>query len=220
MRTQENQHSLLIDRLSSKPDLIQRIEDRLIRDDKIGINIGMQEGLLLKSICSQAHIGKVVEIGTQYGCSAAWMAMGLGGRGKIWTFEKDPVNAEQARETFGDPGFQELQCSVELFEGAALDNLPSVEANGPFDLIFIDANKAGYWDYWQWAKSNIKHGGLVVADNVYLFGTVFLEECPEKTPKKMWNVMRQLLDDAFADSSFDSSIVPTDEGLLLATKKL
>ena len=209
----------MLDQLSTKPPLIDWIEERLHGDDRLGINIGSEEGLILKALCSQPQIKKVVEIGTQYGCSASWMAMGLGSRGFIHCFEKNPSVAQKATETFEHSDFKALGCKVKLHQGSALELLPNIVNDGPFDLVFIDANKAGYLDYFNWATNNIRSGGLVVVDNVYLFGTVFLDECPAGTPKKMWKVMKQLLTQAFSDPNLASSLVPTREGLLVSCKK-
>lgn len=218
MRTEPTPIDSLLEKLQSKPSLIVEIEARLKSENRLGINIGHQEGLLLRSLCSQLHVEKVVEIGTQFGCSATWMAMGLRGRGKIWTFEKDPYCAEQSRLHFQSLDFLKLGTSVELFEGDALNKLPSIENQGPFDLIFIDANKSAYDSYTQWAKAHLKVGGLIVVDNIFLFGSQFEEICPESTPPKMWHSVRSVLEDLFQDAHFSTSLVPTVEGLLLATK--
>ena len=208
-----------LERFVSKPTLIQKVEKRLERDGLLGINIGLQEGLFLKSLCSQRHIKKVVEIGTQYGCSASWMAMGLREKGVIWTLEKDSTCLVQARITFEDPDFLSLGCSIHLLEGSALENLKNLEKKGPFDLVFIDANKAGYPDYLHWAKENLSPGGIILADNVYLFGSLFENSCPENVSKKMWQAMNDFLEDIFMDQDFRSSILPTEEGMLFSTKK-
>ena len=129
--------------------------------------------------------GKVVEIGTQYGCSAAWMAQALGKAGQLYTLEKDPQCLENSQKTFQHSDFIETGCHVELIEGDALEGLQKIEAKGPFDMVFIDANKSGYGHYLDWARNNIRKGGIIAIDNIYLFGTVFMDECPEKTPKKM-----------------------------------
>lgn len=219
MRNQPTPQQVLLNKYANKPSVIQWIEDRLEKDDRLGINIAMEEGLLLSSLCSQPHINKVIEIGTQYGCSAAWMALALGEQGHIRTFEKDPECIKNSQITFAHDDVKATGCTIELFEGSALENLAGVEVSGPFDLVFIDANKAGYLDYLNWAKKHTKTGGLIVVDNVYLFGTVFLDECPEKTPVKMWKVMKQLIEEQFADDDYATSIIPTKEGLLISTKK-
>lgn len=218
MRTEITPQQSLLSQYTSKPALIQEIEDRLQRDDRLGINIGLEEGLLLRSLCGQKHVEKVVEIGTQYGCSASWMAYGLGSKGRIHTFEKDPQCIENAKITFANPQFLNTGCQVQLHSGDALEELAKITSEGPFDLVFIDANKSAYCDYLEWAKANLNKGGLIVADNIYLFGTMFAETCPDNVGEKMWKTMKQFLNDIFSDSHYAVSIVPTKEGLLLASK--
>ena len=219
MRGQNHQIDDLINEFTAKPLIIEWIEERLKSDEKLGINIGIQEGLLLNSLCTQKDVEKVVEIGTQYGCSATWMALGLRNQGQIYTLEKDPNCLKNSLLTFQHPDFLATGCQIEILEGAAMDNLPKIESKGPFDLIFIDANKTGYMDYLNWAKANIRPGGFIVLDNVFLFGTMFLDKCPENTPQKMWNVMREVLQTQLSDLNYSTSLIPTEEGLLLSCKK-
>jgi caffeoyl-CoA O-methyltransferase len=219
MRQEKTQQESLLDRFMHKPSLIQEIEQRLERDDRIGINIGLQEGLLLKALCSQPSVEKVVEIGTQYGCSAAWMALGLGDKGTIFTLEKDPQCIENSQLSFQHAEFVATGCEVQLLEGEALENLSALEEQGPFDLIFIDANKSAYLEYLHWSQQNISSHGIIAIDNVYLFDSVFETTCPEKTPKKMWNVMQAVLKEQLQHPDYHTSIVPTPEGLLLSYKK-
>ncbi len=219
MRTKKSKEEELLDQYVAKPSLIQWIENRLENDGRLGINIGMQEGLILKALCSQNNVEKVVEIGTQYGCSASWMAMALGSRGQIYTLERDPECIKNSKETFQHPDFVDLKCQIRLIEGPALENLENLESEGPFDFIFIDANKSGYLDYLHWAKKNLSPAGVIAIDNVYLFGSVFLEECPAETPKKMWNVMKQVLSEQLQDPGYNTFTVPTTEGLLVSYKK-
>lgn len=219
MRHGENAIDQLIQRWVTKPVIIQWIEDRLESDGRLGINIGIQEGLILKSLCSQINVEKVVEIGTQYGCSATWMAMGLRNQGQIFTLERDPECIKNSRLTFQHPDLLATGCQIHLLEGDAKENLFQLEDKGPFDLVFIDANKSGYLDYLTWAKSNIRRGGLILLDNVFLFETMFMDECPDKTPEKMWNVMRQVLSTQLSDDDYSSSLIPSAEGLLLSCKK-
>ena len=220
MRTKKIKEESLLQKHNAKPLLIQEIEKRLENDARLGINIGMQEGLILKGLCSQSNVEKVVEIGTQYGCSASWMAMGLGKAGQIYTLEQDPQCINNSRLTFQQPEFVTLGCPVELLEGPAMERLPELECKGPFDLVFIDANKSGYLDYLHWAKRNLNSGGIIAIDNIYLFGSMFEDECPEKTPKKMWDVMNQVISEQFADENYNTCIIPTDEGLMVSFKIL
>lgn len=220
MRHEKNQQEELLERYTRKPELIQWIESRLEKDGRLGINIGLQEGLILKSLCTPSHVEKVVEIGTQYGCSASWMAMALGKRGQIFTLEKDPECIKNSQLTFQHPDFKALGCHVQLLEGAALESLEKLQKLGPFDLVFIDANKSGYLDYLHWAKANLSDQGLIVIDNIYLFGSVFSDVCPEKTPEKMWRTMRAVIEEQLQDPHYNTSIIPTTEGLLVSYKKV
>lgn len=220
MRTKKSKEEELLDRYVAKPSIIQWIEKRLENDGRLGINIGIQEGLLLKGLCTQNNVEKVVEIGTQYGCSATWMAMALGNRGQIYTLEKDPECINNSKETFQHPDFLDLGCQVTLLEGPALESLEKLSNQEPFDLIFIDANKSGYLDYLHWAKNHLADHGLIAIDNIYLFGSLFEEACPEETPKKMWNVMKQVLQEQLQDPDYNSYIVPTTEGLLVSHKRV
>lgn len=219
MRQEKTQEESLLDQYVTKPALIQWIEGRLKQDERLGINIGLQEGLILKSLCTPPGIQKVVEIGTQYGCSASWMAMALGQRGHIYTLEKDPECIKQSQQTFAHADFKELGCPVTLLQGAALENLQKLEPSGPFDLVFIDANKSGYLDYLHWAKKCLAPNGVIAIDNIYLFGSVFQETCPAETPQKMWKVMKAVLEEQLQDPDYNTSIVPTPEGLLISYKK-
>jgi predicted O-methyltransferase YrrM len=218
MRTEKTKEERLLDQYIAQPPLIQWIEERLENDGRLGINIGIQEGLILKGLCTPSTVEKVVEIGTQYGCSASWMAMGLGSRGQLYTLEQDSECIKNSQQTFQHPDFRALGCHVELLEGAALENLPRLSSKGPFDLVFIDANKSAYLDYLHWAKQNLADLGMIVIDNVYLFGSVFYAECPPETPKKMWEVMKQVLAEQLQDPCYSTAMIPTPEGLLISHK--
>ncbi len=219
MRNEITPDENLLEKFVEKPALIGEIEERLKAGGRLGINIGMQEGLLLRALCSQKSVEKVVEIGTQYGCSAAWMSMGLGERGSIYTLEKDPECIKNSQMTFQQADFQALGTRVQLLEGEALENLKSLEEKGPFDLVFIDANKSGYLNYLHWAKNHLAPQGIIAIDNIYLFGSVFSDVCPEGTPKKMWTVMMQVIEEQLQDQDYNTCIVPTTQGLMLSYKK-
>jgi predicted O-methyltransferase YrrM len=84
--------------------------------------------------------------------------------GRLDTFEYEPRHAEVARESFRRAG---LEDHVRIHVGRALEQLPEIESDGPFDLLFIDADKAGYPDYLRWGAVNLRRGGVVLADNVF-----------------------------------------------------
>ena len=219
MRSKISNEEKLINHLLPKSSLLCEIEDELKADGLLGINIGSLEGRFLQSLVSQGHVEKVVEIGTQYAYSTTFMAEALGSKGHIFAFEKNPDHFEKAKKFISSPAWNMTGCKVSLILGDAVDTLPTIEDQGPFDLVFIDANKSKYLDYYRWAKQFLRSGGYLVADNVFLFGTVFLDSPPPETPKKMWQVMRQLLKEVSADPDFSTSLIPTKEGILFAVKK-
>jgi predicted O-methyltransferase YrrM len=110
---------------------------------------------------------RVLEIGTLGGYSTLWLARGVGAEGRIVTIEVDPVTAAVARANFERAG---IASSVELRVGAALEVLPQLE--GPFDLVFIDADKANSGRYAEWALKLARPGSVIVCDNVVRQGSV------------------------------------------------
>ncbi len=110
-------------------------------------------------------------IGTLGAYSTIWLGRALPAGGRLITLEFDPKHAEVARANIARAG---LAGVVELRLGRALDTLPQLatEGRGPFDLIFIDADKQGYPDYLAWALKLSRRGSLIIADNVVRKGAV------------------------------------------------
>lgn len=113
----------------------------------------------------------ILEIGTLGGYSTIWMARALPPGGRLITLEADAKHAEVARANFARAG---LAGAIELRLGLALDTLPQIaaEGRGPFDLIFIDANKNNMPEYFDWALKLSRRGSVIIADNVIRDGTV------------------------------------------------
>jgi len=112
-----------------------------------------------------------LEIGTLGGYSTIWLARALPVGGKVVTLELDPKHAEVARANFARAG---LAGVVELRVGKALDTLPQLaaEGRGPFDLIFIDADKVSIPEYFTWALKLSRRGTVIIVDNVVRKGAV------------------------------------------------
>ena len=112
-----------------------------------------------------------LEIGTLGGYSTIWLARALIPGGRVVTLEFDPKHAEVARANFARAG---LADSIEVHVGRALDTLPRLaeEGRGPFDLVFIDADKASNPDYFSWALRLSRPGSLIIIDNVVRDGKV------------------------------------------------
>jgi predicted O-methyltransferase YrrM len=142
------------------------------------INVAPNEGKLLMLLAQICHAQKILEIGTLGGYSTIWLARGMASGGSLITLELDPKHAEVARNNIDRAGFAN---AVEIRIGAALDALPQLvaEHRGPFDLIFIDADKDNYPQYLAWALKLSRRGTLIVADNVIRDGEVIDPKNPD-----------------------------------------
>ncbi|QGM97353.1 O-methyltransferase [Methylocystis parvus] len=135
------------------------------------IDVSPPQGKLLHLLAATAGARRILEIGALGGYSTIWLARALGTDGKVVTIEFDPRHAEIARANIAREG---LASKVDLRVGAALDVLPQIEAEGlgPFDLTFIDADKANNAVYFGWALKLSRPGALIVVDNVVREGAV------------------------------------------------
>jgi caffeoyl-CoA O-methyltransferase len=142
------------------------------RSDAAGlpaIAVGTMDGLHLEVLARAIGAKKAVEIGTLGGYSGTCILRGLGDGGRLETFEYEPRHAEVAKETFRRAGFADR---VRIHVGAAVDNLRAIVSDGPFDLVFIDADKVSYPAYLAWAEDNLRVGGVVLCDNAFGWGGV------------------------------------------------
>lgn len=135
------------------------------------ISVSPSQGKLLHLLAKAQGARAILEIGTLGGYSTIWLARALQENGRLITLEADPKHAEVARENIAGAG---LSAIVEVRLGRAIDSLPKLaaEGRGPFDLIFIDADKPGYPDYFTWALKLSRRGALIIADNVIRKGAV------------------------------------------------
>lgn len=114
---------------------------------------------------------RILELGTLGGYSTLWLARALPSDGTIITLEFDPKRADVARQNFARAG---LSSRIDIRVGRALDTLPLLESEGrgPFDLIFIDADKANIPHYFTWALKLSHRGTVIIVDNVVRDGEV------------------------------------------------
>lgn len=135
------------------------------------INVAPNQGKLLMLLAQAQGARNILEIGTLGGYSTIWLARALPAGGRLITLEFDPKHAEVARANIARAGLADV---VEVRLGRALDTLKQLAAEnrGPFDLIFIDADKSGYPDYFPWALKLSRPGSMIIADNVVRNGAV------------------------------------------------
>ncbi|MET8740084.1 O-methyltransferase [Streptomyces sp. NPDC004728] len=135
------------------------------------IQVAANQGKLLNLLARLQGARTVLEIGTLGGYSTIWLARALPEGGKVVTLEADPAYAEVARANIERAGLADV---VEIRVGRALDTLPELAAQGygPFDVVFIDADKPSNPDYLAWSLKLTRPGSLIVADNVVRDGEV------------------------------------------------
>jgi len=135
------------------------------------INVSPSHGKLLHILARLVNARAILEIGTLGGYSTIWMARALQPGGRLITLEFEPKHAELAKANIARAGLDHV---VDIRLGVALETLPRIAAEniGPFDLIFIDADKVTTPDYFQWALKLSRIGSLIVVDNVVRKGEV------------------------------------------------
>ena len=135
------------------------------------IQVSPLQGKLLHLIAVVRGARSILEIGTLGGYSTIWLARALRPGGRLITLEIDPKHAEVARANLMRAGLERV---VDVRLGPALDTLPRLEREnaGPFDLVFIDADKPSNPEYFSWAMKLTRPGSVIVVDNVVRDGEV------------------------------------------------
>ncbi|NIP90603.1 MAG: O-methyltransferase, partial [Gammaproteobacteria bacterium] len=139
------------------------------------IHVDPLQGKLLMMLAASLGARNILEVGTLGGYSTIWLARGLADGGRVVTLDVNPDFAEVARKNFVTAG---LEDRIEVRVGPALDTLAALEAEGagPFDLVFIDADKPNTPHYFDWAVKLAREGTLIVVDNVVREGAILAEK--------------------------------------------
>jgi predicted O-methyltransferase YrrM len=150
------------------------LEAALTASTKAGlppIAVAPNQGKWLMILAQAIGARSILEMGSLGGYSTIWLARALPADGRLITLEADPRHAEVARANIVRAG---LASKVELRLGKALDTLPEIAAEGlgPFDFIFIDADKGNYPGYLEWAVKLSRPGTVIIGDNVVRDGDV------------------------------------------------
>ncbi len=172
---------------------------------------GRIQGKFLEMVCHMIQPKRVLEIGTFTGYSAIAMAQGLPDDAMIYTIE---VNEEMA--TFIDEFVAKsgMEDKVKLLMGNALEIMPTLD--DVFDLVFIDADKEQYLDYYKLAKEKLRPGGFIIADNVIWSGKVL--ERSSKTDKETQGIVA-FNEFVKNDPDVEQVMLSIRDGLLLIRKK-
>lgn len=183
------------------------LEAALVASEQAGlppIAVAMNEGKLLHILARMMGAKMILEIGTLGGYSTIWLGRALPDDGKLITLEYDPKHADVATKNIANAG---LGDRVEVRVGKAIDSLPVLEAEGqgPFDFIFIDADKPSNPEYFAWAMKLSHPGSLIIVDNVVREGRVADETTEDAGVKGV----QKLLDDLAAEKRVIATALQT-----------
>lgn len=193
-----------------KDSLLNEIEQQTAAHPESQMLSGAVQGKLLEMISLIVQPTYILEIGTFVGYSALCLAKGLKPEGELHTLELREETAAIARENFkkSTTGRQ-----IILHTGIALELLSGLDK--PWDLVFIDADKPGYVDYYSLLLPRLKSGCLILADNVLFHGQVLEEPLKGKNAKAIQAFNELVL----ADERVDKVMLTVRDGLLMIRKK-
>jgi caffeoyl-CoA O-methyltransferase len=196
-------------------EVLVEIRERAQKNELPNIHVAEMDGLHLEVLTRASGAKKAVEIGTLAGYSGVCIARGMTSSGKLYTFEFEPKHAEVAKESFTKAGVME---QVKIFVGPALENLSKIENEGPFDLVFIDADKESYPAYQAWAAKNLRVGGLLIGDNTLAWGLIADEKFDSIEDEQSVRGLQKFNQEAAQSGHFRATLLPTGEGLTIAVK--
>ncbi|UII58235.1 O-methyltransferase (plasmid) [Cytobacillus spongiae] len=160
------------------------------------IDVSPNQGKFLSLLAQLKGAKRILEIGTLGGYSTIWLARGLPEDGRLVTLEYSEKHAKVAEQNIHNAGFDN---KVEIKTGAALDTLPTLE--GPFDFIFIDADKQNNANYLKWALLLSQPGTVIITDNVVRGGKVIEERGDDESVQGVRTFVDMLSEEARIDST-------------------
>jgi caffeoyl-CoA O-methyltransferase len=197
------------DHTEPESDLFLRLRDETYRDMNCPqMQVGRIEGRFLKMLVRLTGARRVLEIGMFTGYSALMMAEGLPEDGKIITCDVDPKAEAIASRYFAESPYGH---KIEIRMGPALDTVKTL--SGPLDMVFIDADKGNYSNYYEAVLPLVKAGGLIVADNVLWSGRVLHPESPDDHAIVAFDNLVQ------SDPRVENVCLTVRDGMMLAWKK-
>ncbi|MCG1035067.1 O-methyltransferase [Polaribacter sargassicola] len=172
---------------------------------------GAFQGRILSIISKLIQPKTVLEIGTYTGYSALCLVEGLSSEGKIITIDKNEELETLQNKYFTKSGYRN---QIEQYVGNALEIIPKIDAK--FDLVFIDADKSNYINYFHLIIDKMNSGGIILSDNVLWSGKVVEELNPKDKDTKVLLEYNKLLNE---DSRIETVLLPIRDGLTISRVK-
>lgn len=203
----------LRDLFHSDDDGLSRLMAEAESEGIPNMSIGPEQGKFLQLLVQLTGATKVLEIGVLGGYSGTWIARALPEGGKLIGLELEQKHADFARKQWKRMG---LADRIEVRVGPALDSLPLLAEEAPFDLVFIDADKGNYPAYLDFAIQYSRPGTVILGDNVEMWGSLV---DPEKQDSDWVRGMRSFARVLSSHKRLTSTVVPYPDGLAMAVVK-
>lgn len=213
--TDPNIGSYVQNLLNPEDDILKNIRKRAALAGLPNIHISPFDVSHISALCKLGQVRNVVEIGTLCGYSAVVIARTLPAGGHLWSIEKHAKNAALAQISLEQAG---VENTVTIRQGNASDILPSIESHGPFDLLFLDADKENYLNYLDWALKNVRVGGMILADNAFAWGLVTQDEFVSAQAQSEGMNTKKFNETIASHSCLQTTILPTSEGLSVSVR--
>jgi caffeoyl-CoA O-methyltransferase len=206
--------SYAVDHGSWRPDEVmgQLRSDTAALGDAAGMQIGEDQGQLLTMLTRLVGAQRAIELGTFTGYSSLCIARGLADGGSLLCCDVSEEWTAIARRAWAAAG---LADRIELRIAPALDTLRSLPEKAEMDLVFIDADKPGYVDYWAELVPRIRPGGLLLADNVLWSGRITDPEVDDRNTA----ALRAFNDVVAADDRVEVVVLTAFDGLTIARRR-
>ena len=199
----------LTDNFASEDETLAYVRRQTAERGLPQISLAPDEGKLLQLLVRLNGARKVIEIGALAGYSAICIARGLPENGALVTIEKSGLHAKVTRDHIQRAG---LSDRVKVLQGDGSQILKTLEADAPWDMIFIDADKPSYPHYLDWAAQHLRVGGAVLAHNAFWQGRILSPESEDDLAMVAFN--RALA----THERFEATIIEVGDGLALGMK--
>lgn len=206
----DNYQQYLRELFHKDDDDLARLQTEAAAAGLPSISIGPEQGKFLQLLIQLSGARKVLEIGVLGGYSGAWIARALPADGKLIGLELEKRHADFALDQWRRMG---LADRVEVRVGAAIELLPGLADEAPFDLVFIDADKNNYPGYLEYALRYSRAGTIILGDNVSMGGSVV---DPARQESDWVQGMRKFASNLSQDERLVSTVVPYSDGLAMA----
>jgi len=195
---------------SDESDVLRELREECYAhyEDKSMLS-GFVQGRVLSMFSKMIQPKVVLEIGTYLGYSALCFAEGLANGGKVITLDIQEDTNKVAREFVAKTEYKD---KIEFHLGIATEIIPTLPET--FDLVFIDADKPNYSNYYDLVFDTVRPGGFIIADNVLWSGKVLLDEKDENT-----KALHEFNQKVLADKRVSNVLLPIRDGLMVARKE-